>query len=162
MYTGNEKLEYKGKKLPYSMLLFWQTSLSDILLNLNRGTFAEYVVRCALSEGGFDSLKEANGRLVRRMLKSGIMKDFRYEPAEEEKSRLIEFGRYAEENCAKSGRRPETFNFLGFTHYCSKGIWYERDLLQYFGGRQGLRCSLIFIIIHFRISGSPWKNDDRT
>lgn len=136
-------------------------------------------------------------RLVRRMLKSGIMKDFRYEPTEEgsgqgsvcspvisnlymhyvlvwwfkekvqpylkgesglivyaddfvltfqykaeaewfygqlkrrmghfglsleeEKSRLIEFGRYAEENCAKSGGRPETFNFLGFTHYCSKG-----------------------------------------
>ena len=39
---------------------------------------------------------------------------------EEEKSRLIEFGRYAEDNCAKNGTRPETFTFLGFTHYCSK------------------------------------------
>ena len=39
---------------------------------------------------------------------------------EEEKSRLIEFGRYAEENCAKKGTKPETFTFLGFTHYCSK------------------------------------------
>ena len=40
---------------------------------------------------------------------------------EEEKSRLIEFGRFAEENCAKKGTKPETFTFLGFTHYCSKG-----------------------------------------
>lgn len=40
---------------------------------------------------------------------------------EEEKSRLIEFGRCAEENGAKKGTKPETFTFLGFTHYCSKG-----------------------------------------
>ena len=39
---------------------------------------------------------------------------------EEEKSRLIESGRFAEQNCAKRGTRPETFTFLGFTHYCSK------------------------------------------
>ena len=39
---------------------------------------------------------------------------------EEEKIRLIEFGRFAEQNCAKRGTRPETFTFLGFTHYCSK------------------------------------------
>ena len=39
---------------------------------------------------------------------------------EEEKSRLIEFGRFAEQNCAKRGTRPETFTFLGFTHYRSK------------------------------------------
>ena len=39
---------------------------------------------------------------------------------EEEKSRLIEFGRFAEKECAKRGQRPETFTFLGFTHYCSK------------------------------------------
>ena len=38
---------------------------------------------------------------------------------EEEKSRLIEFGRFAEENNAKKGTKPETFTFLGFTHYCS-------------------------------------------
>lgn len=39
---------------------------------------------------------------------------------EKEKSRLIEFGRYAESNRRKSGTgKPETFTFLGFTHYCS-------------------------------------------
>jgi len=34
-----------------------------------------------------------------------------------EKTRLMEFGRYAEERCAKRGDGPpETFDFLGFTH----------------------------------------------
>ena len=39
---------------------------------------------------------------------------------QEEKSRLIEFGRYAEENAKNCGGKPATFDFLGFTHYCSK------------------------------------------
>ena len=39
----------------------------------------------------------------------------------EGKTRLIEFGRFAAERRAAAGqRRPETFDFLGFTHYCSK------------------------------------------
>ena len=39
----------------------------------------------------------------------------------EDKTRLIEFGRFAGENYKKSGKnKPETFDFLGFTHYCSK------------------------------------------
>jgi group II intron reverse transcriptase/maturase len=38
-----------------------------------------------------------------------------------DKTRLIEFGRYAAERRAKRGeRKPETFNFLGFTHICGK------------------------------------------
>ena len=39
---------------------------------------------------------------------------------EEEKSRLIGFGRYAQENAKKRGKKAATFDFLGFTHYCSK------------------------------------------
>ncbi len=39
----------------------------------------------------------------------------------EDKTRLIEFGRFAAERRARRGeRRPETFEFLGFTHYCSR------------------------------------------
>lgn len=39
----------------------------------------------------------------------------------QEKTRLIEFGRFASENIKRYGeRRPETFVFLGFTHYCSQ------------------------------------------
>ena len=36
-----------------------------------------------------------------------------------DKTRLIEFGRFAMANRqARGARRPETFDFLGFTHYC--------------------------------------------
>ena len=37
-----------------------------------------------------------------------------------EKTRLIRFGRYARQNCKQieGKRKPETFNFLGFTHSC--------------------------------------------
>ncbi|MCK7476987.1 MAG: group II intron reverse transcriptase/maturase [Candidatus Moduliflexus flocculans] len=38
-----------------------------------------------------------------------------------EKTRLIEFGRFAEANRARRGEgKPETFDFLGFTHICSR------------------------------------------
>ncbi|WP_409566479.1 reverse transcriptase domain-containing protein [Rhizobium leguminosarum] len=36
-----------------------------------------------------------------------------------EKTRLIRFGRYAVQQCRERGiRKPETFDFLGFTHCC--------------------------------------------
>lgn len=38
----------------------------------------------------------------------------------QEKTRCIEFGRYARENAYKRGEKPEEFTFLGFTHYCGK------------------------------------------
>jgi group II intron reverse transcriptase/maturase len=38
-----------------------------------------------------------------------------------EKTRIIEFGRFAKENKQRRrDKRPETFDFLGFTHYCDK------------------------------------------
>lgn len=38
-----------------------------------------------------------------------------------DKTRLIEFGRFAAENRARRGLgKPETFDFLGFTHMCAK------------------------------------------
>ncbi len=38
-----------------------------------------------------------------------------------EKTRLIRFGRYARRDSALDGRaRPETFDFLGFTHICAE------------------------------------------
>jgi len=46
---------------------------------------------------------------------------------QEEKSRLIEFGKYAEQNARSRGEKPATFDFLGFTHYCSKSVkgWFR-------------------------------------
>jgi len=38
-----------------------------------------------------------------------------------DKTRIVEFGRYAESDRRKRGDgKPETFNFLGFTHSCGK------------------------------------------
>ena len=54
--------------------------------------------------------------LVERMGKFGL----KLHP---DKTRLIEFGRFAETNRRKRGEsKPETFDFLGFTHFCSKTI----------------------------------------
>lgn len=39
----------------------------------------------------------------------------------EEKSKILPFGRFAEDNNRKQGKgSPDTFDFLGFTHYCSR------------------------------------------
>ena len=38
----------------------------------------------------------------------------------EDKTKIINFGRYAAQFCQLGGRKkPDTFDFLGFTHYCS-------------------------------------------
>ncbi len=58
------------------------------------------------AEGVLEMLKE-------RLLKVGL-------ELSEEKTRLIEFGRYAVENTRRKGQRAKSFNFLGFTHYCDK------------------------------------------
>lgn len=53
-------------------------------------------------------------RLKRRMAHFGLS-------LAEEKCRLIEFGRFAEKNRKSRGeKKSETFDFLGFTHICSK------------------------------------------
>lgn len=49
--------------------------------------------------------------LVERLKKIGL--EFA-----EDKTKLIEFGKYAKKNC-KENSKPATFDFLGFTHYCS-------------------------------------------
>ena len=37
-----------------------------------------------------------------------------------EKTRLLEFGRYAEEKAKRQGEKPATFDFLGYTHVCAR------------------------------------------
>lgn len=55
-----------------------------------------------------------NDMIIKRMEMFGL----KLEPS---KTRMLEFGRYASENCMKRKEsKPETFDFLGFTHYCSK------------------------------------------
>jgi len=38
----------------------------------------------------------------------------------EEKTRGIQFGRFAREDARRRGGKPDEFTFLGFTHYCGK------------------------------------------
>jgi RNA-directed DNA polymerase len=47
------------------------------------------------------------------------LKKFNLEIAEE-KSQIITFGRQAEARSRAGGKKPKTFDFLGFTHYCSR------------------------------------------
>ena len=62
---------------------------------------------------------EADGKQLLADLKDRL-EQFRLS-LHEGKTRLIEFGRFAAHNRAAAGlRRPETFDFLGFTHYCGK------------------------------------------
>lgn len=57
-YSGSEKLKLDGKELPFSMLDFWSINLSAILLNMTRGSFAEFLVLCALSEDREGALRD--------------------------------------------------------------------------------------------------------
>jgi RNA-directed DNA polymerase len=73
---------------------------------------------------GFEHRKEAEAfleQLRERMQKFGL-------ELHSEKTRLIEFGRFAESNRKRRGEgKPETFDFLGFTHICGKtrkGGWF--------------------------------------
>jgi group II intron reverse transcriptase/maturase len=55
-------------------------------------------------------------REIEEMLKERFTKfDLELHP---EKTCVLSFGRYERENAAKQNRRPNTFDFLGFTHYC--------------------------------------------
>ena len=66
---------------------------------------------------GFQFQNEANRfheALKERLAKFGL-------ELQEQKTRIIEFGRFAESNRKKrSDGKPETFDFLGFTHICGK------------------------------------------
>ena len=73
---------------------------------------------------GFEHRNEAEAfleQLQERMRKFGL-------ELHSEKTRLIEFGRFAEDNRKRRGEgKPETFDFLGFTHICGKtrkGNWF--------------------------------------
>ena len=73
---------------------------------------------------GFERRSDAEAfleQLRERMRKFGL-------ELHPEKTRLIEFGRFAESNREGRGEnKPETFDFLGFTHICGntrKGHWF--------------------------------------
>ena len=46
--TGVEKISFENTETKYSLLNFWQWSVSDILSNATRGRFAEFIVGTAI------------------------------------------------------------------------------------------------------------------
>lgn len=88
---------------------------------------------------GFESHSEATaclGELRQRFAKFGLR-------LHEGKTRLIEFGRYAIERRAKRGEgRPETFDFLGFTHQCATTRTQGRFTVQRHSMAKHIRATL--------------------
>ena len=60
-----------------------------------------------------DDAERLQGALQRRFTKYGLT-------LSAEKTKLIEFGRYALIKSERKGEKPDTFNFLGFCHYCGR------------------------------------------
>ena len=72
----------------------------------------DFVVGFQYGEDG----KKFNRQLRQRLSKFGLT-------LHEGKTRLIEFGRFAADNREKQGvGKPESFDFLGFTHVCDTRI----------------------------------------
>lgn len=49
MYTGKEHLTFKGTPIDSTILDYWSWAYSDLIRNVNRGAFAEFIVREAMN-----------------------------------------------------------------------------------------------------------------
>ena len=68
--------------------------------------FADDAILCFEHKEDAEKVKEV---LTKRFSRFGLT-------LHREKTRLVEFGRYAAGNAKKQGKKPQTFDFLGFTH----------------------------------------------
>ena len=59
------------------------------------------------------------------------------------KTKVLEFGRDAEKHAGARGERPETFDFLGFTHYCSRSKDGKRFRMKRVTSRKKFRAKLV-------------------
>jgi group II intron reverse transcriptase/maturase len=104
--------------LPANLYLHYVLDLWVKWWRKNRARGELYIVRYADDfVMGFqyrDAADRFLAELRERMAKFGL-------EIHQDKTRLIEFGRFAIENRAKrKAGKPETFDFLGFTHICAK------------------------------------------
>ena len=72
--------------------------------------FADDAVLCFQYKEDADRVMEV---LPKRFAKYGLT-------LHPEKTRLVEFGRYAEANAKRQGKKPCTLDILGFTHVCAR------------------------------------------
>ncbi len=96
---------------------------------------------------GFQSHSEAQAcleALRTRLAKFGLK-------LHEGKTRLIEFGRYAIDNRKRRGDgRPDSFDFLGFTHFCSKTRAHGRFTIRRYSIAKRVRATLAAIKAQLR------------
>ena len=74
VYNGNEVLISNGNETAYSMIDFWRWGYSNINHHMLRGTFAEFIVKCALDQGGINTSKEVGTGLEPYDLDGPILK----------------------------------------------------------------------------------------
>ena len=73
--------------------------------------YADDFVCCFQYESEAKAFYEA---LIKRLRKFNL-------EISEDKTNILPFGRFAEKDCKRKwGKKPSTFDFLGFTHYCGK------------------------------------------
>jgi len=74
--------------------------------------------------------------LTERLKKFGL-------EVEPTKTKVLEFGRDAERHARTRGVKPETFDFLGFTHYCSRTKDGRRFRMKRVTSRKKFRAKLV-------------------
>jgi RNA-directed DNA polymerase len=88
---------------------------------------------------GFEDLQDVKAFLEQlrdRMATFGLQLN-------DEKTRVIEFGHFAAERRARRGQsRPETFEFLGFTHYCGEARLTRRFMVRRQTSAKRMRATL--------------------
>lgn len=95
----------------YSLILWFEKKVKNRYQGfIEIINYADDMVICFQYE---NVAKEVYSEMQKRLKQCGLQ-------FAEDKTRLIEFGRFACENRKKKNLgKPETFDFLGFTHYCS-------------------------------------------
>ena len=104
------------------------TSAASYAITKKSPVFDRHLVRVPMAELGVSTVSEGELRygLARRpstplqsMIDDCCPRTFA--GIDSEKTRLIEFGRFAAQDRERRGEgKPETFTFLGFTHFCGK------------------------------------------
>jgi hypothetical protein len=104
---------------------------------------------------GFEHWEEAEQfleQLRERLAKFGL-------ELHPEKTRLIDFGRYAAERRKKRGEgKPETFNFLDFTHICGTNYQTGKSTVRRktIGKRMAAKLKEIRVGLHKRLHARVW------
>ncbi|MEK6323851.1 MAG: group II intron reverse transcriptase/maturase [Acidobacteriota bacterium] len=94
--------------------------------------FADDFVACFQNR---EDAKRFQAALVERLNKFGL-------EVEPTKTKVLEFGRDAEGHARARGGKPETFDFLGFTHYCSRTRDGNRYRMKRVTARKKFRAKL--------------------